>query len=197
MNTTEVAPQPLPKPRRVWRWLLVGTALCLGAAALGAYHLVTLPRDAAVLRNELTSHLTDSARTQFQVTVGPVFLTAIRWVVSAFNEAPEEARLALGAVRKASVGVYKLRKQMTSSERAGMFSAADEVMRDRGWTAAVRVSDRDSLVLVYLPVGERSCSIERVCVAVCSEENLVIVSGSVRMDRLVDLAVRQRLMARR
>ena len=197
MNTTEDASQPSPRPRRIWRWLLVGTAVFLGAVTLAAFNLVTLPRDAATLRNELTAHLTDSARTQFQITVGPLILTAVRSVVSAFNEVPEEARLALGAVRKASVGVYKLRGRINSGERARMFSAADEVMRDRGWTAAVRVSDRDSLVLVYLPAGERSGSIERVCVAVCSEENLVIVSGSVRMDRLVDLAVRQRLMARR
>ena len=197
MNTTEVASRPSPSPRRVWRWLLAGTALCLGAATLAAYNLVTLPRDAATLRDELTSTLTHSTRTQFQVTVGPLFLTALRTVLSAFDEVPQEARLALGAVRNASVGVYKLRGDVDSVQRAGMFSAADEVMRERGWTAAVRVSDRDNLVLVYLPEGERSGSTERVCVAVCSEGNLVIVSGSVRMDRLVDLAVQQRLIAKR
>ena len=197
MNTTEVASRPSPRPRRVWRWILAGAALCLGAATLAAYNLVTLPRDAATLRDELTSTLTHSARTQFQVTVGPLLLTAVRSVLSAFDEVPQEAKLALSAVRKAGVGVYKLRGRMGADERARMFSAADEVMHQRGWTAAVRVSDRDNLVLVYLPSGERSGSTERVCVAVCSEENLVIVSGSVRMDRLFDLAVQQRLIARR
>lgn len=197
MTTTEVASPPSPRPRRIWRWLLAGTLLCLGAATLAAYNLVTLTRDATRLRDELTSTLTRSTRTQFQVTVGPVFMAAVRTVVGVIDDVPAEARLALKAVRGASVGVYKLRGYVDAGERARMFSAADVVMSERGWTPVVRVIDGESLVLVYLPEGERSGSTEQVCVAVCSGDNLVIVAGGVRMDRLVDLAVQQRLIARR
>src|SRR5688500_18395994 len=104
MNSNDVTSSPRPRRRQIWRWLLGGTALCLGAATLAAYNLVTLPRDAANLRDELTSTLARSTRTQVQVTVGPILLTIARMVVSSINEVPEEARLALRAVRNASVG---------------------------------------------------------------------------------------------
>lgn len=197
MNTTDVAAPEVRRPRRIWRWLLVGTGIFLGAASLAAYNLVTLTRDAASLRDEPTATLTHSTRIRIQVTIGPVLLGAVRAVVSACAGVPEEARLAMRAVRDASVGVYKLRGEIGSDERTRMFSAADEVMRHRGWTRVVGVSDEGSLVLVYLPAGEHSGSTEQVCVAVCNQNHLVIVEGSVRMDRLVELATHQRLIARR
>ena len=186
-----------PRGRRIWRWLLAGTALCLGGATLAAYNLVTLPRDAAALRDELSASLTGSARTQVQVTAGPILLTLARMVISFFEGVPPEARIALGAVRNASVGVYQLAENVSPTERSQMFFAADEIMHDRGWTRVVGVKNPDSLVMVYLPEGEHGGSTERVCVAVCSDEHLIVVSGKVHMDRLMDLAVHQRMLARR
>jgi hypothetical protein len=78
-----------------------------------------------------------------------------------------------------------------------MFATADDTMRRRGWTRVVGVSDAENLVLVYLPEGERSGSTEQVCVAVCNDEHLIVVEGSVRMDRLVELLARHRSIARR
>jgi hypothetical protein len=197
MNTANVSAPEVRRPRRIWRWLLAGTGICLGAAALAAYNLVTLTRDAGSLRDELISTLTRSTRTQVQVTVGPVLLGVVRAVVSAFDGVPEEARLAMRTVRDASVGVYKIEGRVGSGERTQMFSAADDVMRQRGWTRVVGVSDEENLVLVYSPKGERSGSTEQVCVAVCNEEHLIVVEGSVRMDRLVELAAHHQLLARR
>ena len=197
MNASDVPRSARARTRRIWRWLLAGTALCLGGAMLAAYNLVTLPRDAAALRDELSASLSGSARTQVQVTAGPILLTLARTAISFFDGVPPEARVALRAVRNASVGVYQLREKVSPTEQSKMFLAADEVMRDRGWTRVVGVKNPDSLVMVYLPEGEHGGSTERVCVAVCSEEHLIVVSGKVHMDRLVDLAVHQGLLARR
>jgi hypothetical protein len=117
--------------------------------------------------------------------------------MSFFDDIPPEAHLALRAVRNASVGVYQLREDVSATERSKMFLAADEVMRDSGWTRVVGVKNPDNVVMVYLPEGEHGGSTERVCVAVCSQEHLIVVSGKVRMDRLMDLAMHQRLLARR
>jgi hypothetical protein len=149
------------------------------------------------LRDELISTLTPSTRTQVQITVGPVLLGTVRTIVGAFDGVPEEARLAMRAIRGASVGVYKLRREIRSDERTNMFSAADDVMQRRGWTRVVAVNDAENLVLVYLPEGERSGSTEQVCVAVCNEEHLIVVEGSLRMDRLVELVAHHRTIARR
>ena len=197
MNTTPGAPPLRARPRRIWQWLLAGTAVGLGAASLAAYNLVTLSRDSTTLRHALISRLPGSARTQVQITVGPILLTVVRMVVSVIPDVPPEAQTALRAVRGASVGVYKLNGERSSHERIEMFSAADDVMRDRGWTRVVGVNDRESLILVYLPSGDRSGSTERVCIAVCNDENLIVVSGSVRVDQLMELVVQQRLIALR
>jgi hypothetical protein len=197
MSSSNNTGSAVPRRRRIWRWLLAGTLVFVGAATLAAYNLVTLPRDPATLRDELTATLTQSVRTRVQVTAGPILLTAARVVLSFIKDVPEEARIALSAVRNASVGVYELRESISSPERSRLFTAADALMQKRGWTRVVGVKDVDTTVLVYLPAREPSGSSERVCVAVCSDHHLVVVSGKVRLDRLVDLAVQQRLIARR
>src|SRR5687768_7945418 len=93
MNAPDVLCSARPRRRRIWRWLLAGTALCLGGATLAAYNIVTLPRDAAALRDELSASLSRSARTQVQVTVGPILLTVARMVISFCDGVPPEAQI--------------------------------------------------------------------------------------------------------
>jgi hypothetical protein len=198
MTTADVTP-PVVRSRRIWRWLLAGAGLCFAASALAVYNFVTPTREAMTLREELISALPHSAhtRTQVQVTVGPVLLGTVRAVASLIDDVPAEARLALRAVRKASVGVYELAGGLEADGRARMVSAADDVMQRRGWTRVVGVNDKENLVLVYVPERDPSGSSERVCVAVCNDEYLVVVSGTISLAPLVELAVQQGLMARR
>ncbi len=196
MSTTDLSPRAV-RPRRIWRWLLAGAGLCFAATALVVYNFVTLNRDAATLRDQLLSALAVPPHMRIQITVGPVFLATVRAGLSVVDRIPAEARLALRGVRNASVGVYELDGKVNSSERAQMFSMADKVMDRRGWTRVVGVQDHNSVVLVYLPAKEISSSAERVCVAVCDDKHLVIVSGSLRLEPLAELAMSQHRLALR
>lgn len=81
--------------------------------------------------------------------------------------------------------------------RARLIAAADEKMEKRGWTRVVGVNEPGNLVLVYVPQRESSGSTERACVAVCNDEHLVVVSGTLAIEPLVQIAQRHALLARR
>ena len=78
-----------------------------------------------------------------------------------------------------------------------MFVTADTVMQRRGWIRAAGVMENRNVVLVYVPEVNQTEAAGRVCIAVCNEENLVVVSGSVRLAPLVELAARSSVLAQR
>lgn len=193
-----VAPVSYSKrPRRIWRWVLVGFGVCFAAAVITVYQLVTLSFDAAALRDKLASTIDQPTRTRVQLSVGPLICGTVRAGLSFVHEMPTEAKLAMRAVRKASVGVYALSRKTSTAEKARMFSGADAVMQKRGWTRVVGVNEPDALVLVYVPNDDISGSTERACVAVCNDEYLVVVSGTVRLDPLMEIASSKHLLALR
>jgi hypothetical protein len=197
MNPAAPLSPPPPRSRTIWRVLLIGTAVCFVGTAWAVYHTVTPTKDNRLLRDELVSQLHAAPSTQIQITAGPLLLSTARTVLGFLDDIPSEARLAMRAVRQASVGVYLLDAEMKKTGRAGFFTSADEVMRRRGWTRIVGVNDEESVVLIYVPDDEPSGSSERVCVAVCSQKTLVIVSGTIQIAPLVDLAVQKGVLAQR
>lgn len=195
---TSVSPAPSPRsPARLWRWIFIGFAICVCAVALEVYQVVTLTSDASALKNELTDTLSQPTRTRVQVTVGPVLCGLVRLGSRFINQIPEEGRLAIRAVRAASVGVYDVRRSHGMKRHANVFRAADEVMEKRGWTRVVGVNQPGNVVLVYVPRRESGGSTQRACVAVCNDEHLVIVSGTVGMEPLMEIVQRHALLARR
>ena len=103
------APQS-PAPRRhVWRWVLLGAGLCLTPFLLlgiAAVSYLTLDRDARVLRHQLMAATDANWNTKAQVSVGRLTLATIgqglRFVP---HKDIADARLALRAVKHASIGV--------------------------------------------------------------------------------------------
>jgi len=195
MSTAAITPTPR-RPRRIWRWVLGIFATGFLATVIVVYNLITLSSDASALRNELLGSLDFPSHLRVQGSVGPVLLSAVRTGASFFKDLPREAILALRSVRKLSVGVYELDHTPGASDRQRMFVAADKVMESRGWSRTVAVNDGDALVLVYFPIRAPSGSAERMCVAVCNERNLVVVSGNVRLEPLVEIATRHKALAR-
>ena len=183
--------------RRALRWVLAGFAVCCVATAIGVYNLITLSSEATALRRELVSEMASQPHLRVQVSVGPMLLSAVRTSLGFIHDVPAEARLALRGVEKASVGVYEIDQPLSPPESSRMFDAADKMMDRRGWTRVVGVKDDDTLVLVYFPKNQNSNSTERVCVAVCADKHLVVVSGKLRFEPLVQLALQQRLLASR
>lgn len=189
------SPGQNPAPRRSYRrWLLLGIGLCLAPVlllALVALSYVTLDRDAAVLRRQVMAATPAGWGTRVQLDVGHTTLEAIRsglYFVHDRNIA--DARLALAAVRHASVGVYERASGMADWSRPQLFAAADRAMGRRGWTRLVGVADPQHTVLVYASRDIAADKPVDLCLAVVEEQKLVVVSTTVDATLLAELAAR-------
>jgi hypothetical protein len=185
MNPT---PAPRAERRRWWVFLFCTTGIFLVLLGIGVYRLFTLSRDALVLRRALVAENASIAKTQFEGSVGSFVIGGARLVVRFISEVPPEARQALGALKSASVGVYRLRSDSAWEERADHFALADAAMKRRGWTRIVGVSDQRQNVAIYFPAEQEEDDDLRVCVAVRDHSQLVVVQGeadAVALSRLV------------
>lgn len=193
MNTP-VSPVPVRSERRLARWILVTLLLLITPIALvgvGVASLFGLNRDAALLKREVMAASDSDWNTTVQVNVGWCTLTAARTVLR-FVDAPnvDEARLALAAVRRASVGVYQRIGRARDWSRDQLITRTDERMTRRGWSRLVGVLDDDATVLVYASDEIDSGGKIDLCLAVIDGEEMVIVSTRVDAGALVELAGR-------
>ncbi len=195
MNTPVSQPPTPPSAprRRIWPWVL---GLCLApfvilGVAVASY--VTLDRDAAVLRRHVMKATHADWNTKVQCSVGRITIGAVRSGLF-FIRKPEiaDARLALAAVKHASVGVYELRRGGGDWSREQLFIETDRAMQERGWTRLVGVSDRDGAeaVLVYTPEDIDDDAPIDICVAVVNDRELVIASTTVDPSTLGELVER-------
>ena len=191
MNSIPQTPAPR---RRVWRWVLLGVGLCLApfvVLALVAASFLTLDSDAAVLRKQVMAATDSGWNTKVQMSVGRVTLGAVRsglWFAHGKDIA--DARLALAAVRHASVGVYERKAGSAEWSRGQLFTNTDQVMTRRGWTRLVGVADHKDTVLIYVPQDLDPEGPVEICVAVVNGRELVVVSTSVDAAKLAELAAR-------
>lgn len=198
MNTpnsqSPATPQPPAAPRRrIWPWVL---GLCLAPFAIlgvAVASYVTLDRDASVLRRHVMKATNADWQTKVQCSVGRITIGAVRSGLF-FVRKPEvdDARLALAAVKHASVGVYQLRHRDADWSREQLFVETDRAMADRGWMRLVGVSERDGAeaVLVYAPEDIEDDEPIDICVAVVNGRELVIVSTTIDPTTLGELVQR-------
>lgn len=158
---------------------------------------VTLTRDAAALRNDVLDTAGLETKSRIQFTVGPVLLSLVRSGLSFVPEMEPEARLALNAVRKASVGIYSLRETRESAGSVAMFGRAEATMQERGWRRIVAVNNDEANVMVFAREESRGNGPQKLCVAVRSGDRLIVVAGTVNPEPLVKLAAEKGLLARR
>lgn len=180
------------KVRRVVFWILALCALSGLAVVALALNTITLDRDARLLRNEILAAIDRPSSTQVQLSVGPTIIGSVRLGLVFCADAPREARIALKAVSDASVGVYRLKGGSRDLAGAKLFAMSDRAMNDRGWTRVVGVNQNNESVLVYMPTKSSEHGTQRVCVAVCKRDQLVVVSGTANLESLVELAQTQR-----
>ena len=193
MNSPVPPPVPVAKSeRRLARWMLLGLLLLITPIVLvgvGVASLFRLNRDAAFLRREVMTATESDWNTKVQVSAGWCTLTTARTVLRfVAHEHPDEARLALAAVRRASVGVYERvgRAGELSAER--VIAGVDRKMSARGWSRLVGVFDHGETVLVYASDDLDSGDQVELCVAVVDGDDLVIVSTKIDAGKLVELA---------
>ena len=188
MNATPAVSTPR---RRVWRWVFIGLGLCLAPfviLALVAASFLTLDRDAAALRRQVMAATDTGWHTKVQLSVGHLTLAVLQTGLAFVHHKDiGDARLALAAVRRASVGVYQRSAGPAGWSREQLFADSDRTMHQRGWSRLVGVADGKDTVLIYMP--DNAAADERVdlCLAVLSGEELVVVATSVDAAKLLEL----------
>jgi hypothetical protein len=191
MNPVPQTPAPR---RRVWRWVLLGAGLCLTpflVLGIAAYSYLTLDRDVAALRRHVMDATGAHWGTRVQVSVGRITLAAIgQGLRLVHHQDIADARLALGAVRHASVGVYERTAGGANCSREQLFGKTDRAMRQRGWTRLVGVVDGTETVLIYVPEDMKEDGPVDLCLAVVSSKEMVVVSTTVDPAALGELVAR-------
>lgn len=191
MNPTPVPPAGR---RHVWRWVAVGLALCLlpvVCVGILAASMLSLSREAAQLRNHVMTATDTNWHRKVQLSIGSMTLTALRTGMAfAHGKDVQDVRLALAAVRKASVGVYERSGRKGTWSNAELFADADKAMERRGWTRLVGVHDHDDTVMIYVPEDAGSGATMDLCLAVVNDGHMVVVSTSVNADALSELVAR-------
>ncbi len=191
MNTPVPASVPVAKSeRRLARWLLLGLLLLITPVVMvgiGVASLFRLNRDAAMLKREVMAASESDWNTKVQVSAGWCTLTAARAVLHFIDEKNvDDARLALAAVRHASVGVYEQTGRGEWS-RGQLVARTDERMRGRGWGRLAGITERDQAVLIYTKEDDDGDRLQ-LCIAVVDDRELVIVSTKVDAEQLFRLA---------
>lgn len=189
---------PAPRRRRIWPWVLGISLVCLSPFVLlgiAAASVMTLHRDAAVLRKHVMAATDANWCTKVQFSVPNIVLGAVRTGMSLVHTSHakefEDAKIALKAVSGVSVGVYKLDEPRQAEwSREQLFVETDKAMQKRGWTRMVGVVDRRDTVLVYVPQDLDADEPVDICVAVVNGSELVVCSTTVDFDQIVKLAER-------
>lgn len=181
-------PAPVRRRRRLWPWILAILATPFVFVAVVAASVLTLNRDAAVLRREVMAATQTGWDTKIQLSIGRVAFWTLRQGLAFVPDKDNhlnEARAALQAVKAVSVGVYHPTKLAGTWSRATLFNETDRTMRDRGWTRLVGVAETKENVLIYVPADGADFS--QVCLAVVTGRELVVVSATLDSDALVEL----------
>lgn len=158
-------------------------------AVIVLVNLVTLTRDAAVLRRAIVDVNGLDTTLRIQGSIGPTMAALLRTGLSFFDAVPPDATAALAAVRGGSIAVYELAEPVDSTAGAELVRAATVTMARRGWTRVVAVRDGGDTVLVFTPTRESSSRL-RVCVAVCSQRELIIGEARLSQRELAELVAR-------
>jgi hypothetical protein len=150
--------------------------------------LVRIDRATSQLRDEIVQSVDLPVRSRVQLNLGPAVLLPARFFFKFVEEIPPEARLALSAARRVSIGIYSIDTDGSGIDQNALLDSATGKMNARDWNLAVSVRDGNEAVMVYLP---REWSLEdevKVWVAVCDRSQLVLVSAGLRVEPLMQLA---------
>lgn len=189
-----VAPPPVTRRRSVGWWIALGVGLLLTPLVVlgfGVISMLTLDRDAAFLRREVMAASDAKWHTKVQVSAGWMTLGAVRTGLRFIQaEHMDDARLAMKAVRRASVGVYECRSDRDDLSLEQILNRTDKAMQKRGWSRLVGVAEHDETVLIYTSEDFGSSTRLDICLAVVDGNQLVVVSTNVDASVLAELAER-------
>lgn len=172
----------------VWVVVLAVTAGSAALLAIGLTSCVRLSHHAAALRNSLMKSDAAPWERKIEIRAGWFTLRLAR-VGLAFVNLDSDLRAALGAIRGAEVGVYRLKDGRDPLNRVAMLQAADEAMARQGWERLVGVVNRRELVAAYTPRKARFGRSVEVCVVALEGRELVVASARSDLQPLLSIAL--------
>lgn len=191
MSTPGAQPQRMSLGKKI----LLGLLIWMGASVLvvGAFvaSFFFLDSNAAMIRRQVMGASGRDWSTKVQVSVRPAAMAMTRVALRFVPEVPDEAHLALRAVRSASVGVYQLPRGERAEFTGDWLNEADARMAQRGFTRLVRVSESKESVAVYIPEDCDEGDLLKLCVAVCTGKELIVVSAETALEPLLELIERE------
>ncbi|WP_438482922.1 hypothetical protein [Oleiharenicola lentus] len=186
--------QPASFGRRFLRWFLISVGVCLLpilALAVVAASCLSLNSDSRALRKHVMAATDADWDSKVQLSIGRGLIGTAGAVLSFIDkDGVDDARIALRAVKHASVGVYERTSPDREWSREALFVKTDKAMAKRGWTRMVGVADGKDTVLIYVPTDADNEDQMDICVAVVSGKDLVIASTRVDAGVLMELAMK-------
>ena len=129
--------------------------------------------------------------TKAQVSVGRLTLATIGQGLRFFpHKDIADARLALRAVKHASIGVYERTSRESHWSCEKLFKKTDHAMHNLGWTRLVGVVDKQEMVLVYVQDDLDEDEPIDICVAVVSGKEMVVASTTIDAEALGELVAK-------
>jgi hypothetical protein len=172
-----------------WLAAMLGAAVFVVLTAVaGIWSMLQPSREVAAMRDSFLESTAADSRKEIELNVGPLVFGMLRSGLH-FVELEPEVRSALGAVRGASVGIYRLDRP--GWDRSEMMAAVDEAMSRRGWDRLVAVLQNQQCVLAYVPIRIPSPRDLRLSVLVLEGEQLVVTSARVNPQPVFELALRE------
>ena len=192
MNSVPSPTASIPRHRFRWmHWLLIAVTALAVVAVVELASLFSLVKEAAKLREVVVDTTSIPLQTKVQFSVGPAMLGIGRVAVSFIDEAPREAKQALAAMRRASVGVYEFDLAPTEAQQVALWEATEQRVNRDGWQRIVSVTEGSQSVMIFMPQDSRSGELLEVCVVVCEGRQLIIVSAVADPAPLMALAQEQ------
>ena len=190
--TTESAEVSSPRHRfRALHWLFIAMAAMAVVVAAEIGSVFFLSDEASDLRVSFAESTDLKVKTKVQFSMGPGLLGLGRVVAGFIDEVPTEAKDAMKAIRRTSVGVYELDRVPTEAERLELFSAADSRLTAEGWSRIVSVHEGEQTVMIFMPKDAPEGEEIEICLTVCDGRDLVIISATTRTGPLIKLAQKQ------
>jgi hypothetical protein len=192
----DVGPSPTsPTPRHPIRTCLfcVIAALIFSApllCGLGVASYFRLSSPTQALRRSVIDAVPGEWDKRIAINVGGFTLALVRFG-SHFFQLPPEPKAALGALRGAEVGIYRLERPPSNRDYSAALKIADKSMMRQGWERIVGVAQPGQLVAVYMPRGLRAYRRFNCCVVVLNDQDLIVASGRGNVEPLLDLARQQ------
>jgi len=133
-----------------------------------------------------------------ELNFGPVTLGLVRTVVSVVSDGQDDdddlqkAEHFLREIRSVQVGVYKVH-DLSGSTTIQIPGRLRRLLKDRNWKTAIKVREDNEYVLVLYKQYRRS--IQNMFVITLSDEELVLVRASGKLNKLFDRVMEDHLSA--